>query len=113
MHRTTLMTNLHENKKQQHQKNLLPFCFPFAGGRMELSCGRFSQLVIDYELIAVTLAQFLVEEVYSLVNIIKMFRFFIIITGDSPYPRFKAREVASLLERGYRMQRPVHISEEL
>ncbi|CAH3147322.1 unnamed protein product [Porites evermanni] len=33
--------------------------------------------------------------------------------GDSPYPRFKAREVASLLERGYRMQRPVHISEEL
>ena len=60
----------------QHQKNLLPFCFPFAGGRMELSCGRFSQLVIDYELITVTLAQFLVEEVYSLVNIIKMFRFF-------------------------------------
>ena len=80
---------------------------------MELSCGRFSQLVIDYELIAVTLAQFLVEEVYSLVNIIKMFRFFFIITGDSPYPRFKAREVGSLLERGYRMQRPVHISEEL
>ena len=82
---------------------------------MELSCGRFSQLVIDYELITVTLAQFLVEEVYSLVNIIKMFRFFLFffITGDSPYPRFKTREVASLLERGYRMQRPVHISEEL
>ena len=39
---------------------------------MELSCGRFSQLVIDYGLIAVTVAQFLVEEVYSLVNIIKM-----------------------------------------
>ena len=87
---------------------------------MELSCGRFSQLVIDYGFIAVTVAQFLVEEVYSLVNITKMclfFYFFIIIIffiiGDSPYPRFKAREVASLLERGYRMQRPVHISEEL
>ena len=89
---------------------------------MELSCGRFSQLVIDYGLITVTVAQFLVEEVYSLVyslvNIIKMCFVFIIIiiiiiTGDSPYPRFKAREVASLLERGYRMQRPVHISEEL
>ena len=83
---------------------------------MELSCGRFSQLVIDYGFIAVTVAQFLVEEVYSLVNITKMclvFFFIIIITGDSPYPRFKAREVASLLERGYRMQRPVHISEEL
>ena len=78
---------------------------------MELSCGRFSQLVIDYGFIAVTVAQFLVEEVYSLVNITKMFFFFT--TGDSPYPRFKAREVASLLERGYRMQRPVHISEEL
>ena len=78
---------------------------------MELSCGRFSQLVIDYELIAVTLAQFLVEEVFSLVNIIN--DFFFLFTGDSPYPRFKAREVASLLERGYRMQRPVHISEEL
>ena len=39
---------------------------------MELSCGRFSQLVIDYGLIAVTIAQFLVEEVYSLVNKIKM-----------------------------------------
>ena len=83
---------------------------------MELSCGRFSQLVIDYGLIAVTLAQFLVEEVYSLVNIINEFRFcffVFVFTGDSPYPRFKAREVASLLERGYRMQRPVHISEEL
>ena len=77
---------------------------------MELSCGRFSQLVIDYGFIAVTVAQFLVEEVFSLVNIINVFFFF---TGDSPYPRFKAREVASLLERGYRMQRPVHISEEL
>ncbi|KAM7429678.1 hypothetical protein ABFA07_019499 [Porites harrisoni] len=33
--------------------------------------------------------------------------------GDSPYPRFKSREVPSLLERGYRMQRPIHISEEL
>ena len=43
---------------------------------MELSCGRFSQLVIDYRLIVVTVTQFLVEEVYSLVNIIKMFRFF-------------------------------------
>ena len=64
--------HLHENKQQQHQKNLLPFCFPFAGGRMELSCGRFSQLVIDYGLIAVTVAQFLVEKVYSLVNITKM-----------------------------------------
>ena len=82
---------------------------------MELSCGRFSQLVIDNGFIAVTVAQFLVEEVYSLVNITKMCFFFIFffITGDSPYPRFKAREVASLLERGYRMQRPVHISEEL
>lgn len=64
--------HLHENKQQQHQTNLLSFCFPFAGGRMELSCGRFSQLVIDYGLIAVTVAQFLVEEVYSLVNKIKM-----------------------------------------
>ena len=68
--------HLHENKQQQHQKNLLPFCFPFAGGRMELSCGRFSQLVIDYGFIAVTVAQFLVEEVYSLVNITKMCVFF-------------------------------------
>ena len=81
---------------------------------MELSCGRFSQLVIDYGFIAVTVAQFLVEEVYSLVNITKMcFVFFFFIPGDSPYPRFKAREVAPLLERGYRMQRPVHMSEEL
>ena len=72
-------------------------------------------MVIDYGFIAVTVAQFLVEEVYSLVNITKMcvFFFFFFITGDSPYPRYKAREVASLLERGYRMQRPVHISEEL
>ena len=74
-------------------------------------------MVIDYGLIAVTVAQFLVEEVYSLVNMIKMcfvfFFFVFFVTGDSPYPRFKAREVASLLERGYRMQRPVHISEEL
>ena len=46
---------------------------------MELSCGRFSQLVIDYGFIAVTVAQFLVEEVYSLVNITKMcFVFFFI-----------------------------------
>ena len=82
---------------------------------MELSCGRFSQLVIDYGFIAVTVAQFLVEEVYSLVNITKMcfVFFFFFIPGDSPYPRFKAREVAPLLERGYRMQRPVHMSEEL
>ena len=87
---------------------------------MELSCGRFSQLVIDYGLIAVTVAQFLVEEVYSLVNTMFVVNvsfiiiiIIIIITGDSPYPRFKAREVASLLEMGYRMQRPVHISEEL
>ena len=43
---------------------------------MELSCGRFSQLVIDYGFIAVTVAQLLVEEVYSLVNIIKMCLFF-------------------------------------
>ena len=43
---------------------------------MELSCGRFSQLVIDYGFIAVTVAQFLVEEVYSLVNITKMCLFF-------------------------------------
>ena len=63
----------------QHQKNLLPFCFPFAGGRMELSCGRFSQLVIDYGFIAVTVAQFLVEEVYSLVNITKMCLFFFLL----------------------------------
>ena len=68
--------HLHEKKQQQHQKNLLPFCFPFAGGRMELSCGRFSQLVIDYGFIAATVAQFLVEEVYSLVNITKMCLFF-------------------------------------
>ena len=40
---------------------------------MELSCGRFSQLVINCGLIAVTLAQFLVEEVYCLVNIIILF----------------------------------------
>ncbi|XP_068753386.1 ephrin type-A receptor 7-like isoform X3 [Montipora capricornis] len=33
--------------------------------------------------------------------------------GDSPYPGVKSREVASLLEGGYRMPRPVHISEEL
>ncbi|XP_068697768.1 ephrin type-A receptor 4-like [Montipora foliosa] len=33
--------------------------------------------------------------------------------GDSPYPRVKSEEVASLLERGYRMPRPIHISEEL
>ncbi|XP_044164789.1 ephrin type-A receptor 7-like isoform X1 [Acropora millepora] len=33
--------------------------------------------------------------------------------GDSPYPRVKPRQVASLLERGYRMPRPNHISEEL
>ncbi|XP_015760258.1 PREDICTED: ephrin type-A receptor 4-like isoform X3 [Acropora digitifera] len=33
--------------------------------------------------------------------------------GDSPYPGVKPREVASLLERGYRMPRPNHISEEL
>ena len=43
---------------------------------MELSCGRFSQLVIDYGFIAVTVAQFLVEEVFSLVNIINDFFFF-------------------------------------
>ncbi|XP_067049582.1 ephrin type-A receptor 3-like isoform X2 [Acropora muricata] len=33
--------------------------------------------------------------------------------GDSPYPGVKPRQVASLLERGYRMPRPNHISEEL
>ncbi|XP_068753369.1 ephrin type-A receptor 7-like isoform X1 [Montipora capricornis] len=33
--------------------------------------------------------------------------------GDSPYPGVKSREVASLLEGGYRMPRPDHISEEL
>jgi len=33
--------------------------------------------------------------------------------GDSPYPRIYASEVASLLEGGYRMPRPAHISEEL
>ncbi|XP_067048827.1 ephrin type-A receptor 7-like isoform X1 [Acropora muricata] len=33
--------------------------------------------------------------------------------GDSPYPGVKPREVATLLERGYRMPRPNHISEEL
>ncbi|XP_015754163.1 PREDICTED: ephrin type-A receptor 3-like [Acropora digitifera] len=33
--------------------------------------------------------------------------------GDSPYPRVEPRQVASLLERGYRMPRPNHISEEL
>ena len=43
---------------------------------MELSCGRFSQLVIDYGFIAVTVAQFLVEEVFSLVNIINDVFFF-------------------------------------
>ncbi|XP_073248000.1 ephrin type-A receptor 7-like [Porites lutea] len=33
--------------------------------------------------------------------------------GDSPYPGFNSQEVTSLIEKGYRMQRPVHISEEL
>ncbi|KAK2547907.1 Tyrosine-protein kinase receptor Tie-2 [Acropora cervicornis] len=33
--------------------------------------------------------------------------------GDSPYARVEPRQVASLLERGYRMPRPNHISEEL
>ena len=56
---------------------------------MELSCGRFSQLVIDYGFIAVAVAQFLVEEVYSLVNITKMcFVFFLIqVTRRTPASR--------------------------
>ncbi|XP_078374593.1 proto-oncogene tyrosine-protein kinase receptor Ret-like isoform X2 [Oculina patagonica] len=33
--------------------------------------------------------------------------------GESPYPGFKHREVAGLLQTGYRMPRPRHISEEL
>ncbi|CAH3107660.1 unnamed protein product, partial [Porites lobata] len=33
--------------------------------------------------------------------------------GDSPYPGFTARQTVSMLEREYRMQRPIHISEEL
>lgn len=33
--------------------------------------------------------------------------------GDSPYPGVKGREVVSLLERGYRMPRPIHIGDEL
>ncbi|CAH3172696.1 unnamed protein product, partial [Porites evermanni] len=33
--------------------------------------------------------------------------------GDSPYPGFNSQKVTSLIEKGYRMQRPVHISEEL
>ena len=34
-------------------------------------------------------------------------------TGDSPYPGLNAEQTVYLLERGYRMQRPIHISAEL
>ncbi|KAK2552684.1 Angiopoietin-1 receptor [Acropora cervicornis] len=37
----------------------------------------------------------------------------VFIIGDSPYPGVKPRKVATFLERGYRMPRPNHISEEL
>ncbi len=33
--------------------------------------------------------------------------------GESPYPGYKPRQVADLLQTGYRMPRPRHISEEL
>ena len=45
-------------------------------------------MVIDYGLIAVTVAQFLVEELYSLVNIIEMFVFFLLqVTRRTPASR--------------------------
>lgn len=33
--------------------------------------------------------------------------------GGSPYPGKNARELIPLLEKGYRMPRPKHVSEEL
>lgn len=33
--------------------------------------------------------------------------------GESPYPGIPARQVANLLQIGYRMPRPRHLSEEL
>ena len=36
-----------------------------------------------------------------------------IVSGESPYPGKTSREIANLLQTGYRMPRPAHISQEL
>ena len=38
---------------------------------------------------------------------------FLTLTGESPYPGKKARQVANLLQTGYRMRRPRHLAKEL
>ena len=35
------------------------------------------------------------------------------VSGESPYPGVKSRQIAGLLQTGYRMPRPAHISQEL
>ena len=36
-----------------------------------------------------------------------------IVSGESPYPGKTSRKIANLLQTGYRMPRPAHISQEL
>ena len=82
-------------------------CRSTTGGHTELFCGRFLRSV-SADCFNISLNK---AEMFILVN--NRGVSLIIYTGDSPYPGVKAREVTSLLERGYRMSRPIHISEEL
>ena len=66
-------------------------------------CGKFSPLVNTH------FSFFTLVEV----SLPVLLSYIIPFLGDSPYPGVKPREVATLLERGYRMPRPNHLSEEL
>ena len=33
--------------------------------------------------------------------------------GDSPYPGYKGKEVADLVQSGYRMSKPKHLSDDM
>ena len=44
-------------------------------------------------------------------NVIKIYSF--LLQGTTPYPTFKGKEIPALLQRGYRMPKPAHLSEQL
>ena len=48
-------------------------------------------------------------------RVLKHCHFFVthIVSGESPYPGKTSRKTANLLQTGYRMPRPAHISQEL
>ena len=52
------------------------------------------------------------NRVYHVVQSVQFFSFFLF-KGGSPYPRMEGREIANLLQQGYRMPKPEHVDDDL